>query len=455
MISFSGLATGLDTASLIDALMAVERQPINRLEATQSTLSSTASKFKTLRTQLTTLKDAVDALADHDLNLPTSASSSDEGVFTATVTGSATVGSTSIHVDQLATAEKTYSDGFSARDQTGLFGTGTLSIQVGTGTAVDVSVDASDTLDSVVSKINSAGAGVTAGIVYDGSEYRLRVTGNDTGAENALTFTETGLSLNLDEPGNQIEAAQDAQFVVDGFLTVNSASNVVDDAIPGVSLTLVGESSGATTQTLDVNLDTEALRSKLQTFVNAYNEVNSMINAEFTYTPGSAVSPTSLSGDSTLRGIQTQLRSLVGDVVSGTSGAYTTLRSIGVESDNTGALSINDTTLDAALADDPQAIATLLGGSDTQSGFMDEMSEALDLLVRTGDGVVSSRIDSIEGRSRGLDDQIARLEVSLDKREESLRNQFAALEELVSNLQFQGNQLTSALAGLSAPQANA
>ena len=173
-ITFGGLATGLDTAAIITQLMTLERRPIFRLEDKQQAYESQASKWRSVKSRLSSLTDKVSALGERKDVLSTTVSSSDEKVFTATSLGGAPLGATEVNVTSLAQAERTYSDAFSASDTAGLFGTGTLSITVGSDAAVDVTIDGTDTLQSVVDKINASDADVSAGVLFDGTNYRPR-----------------------------------------------------------------------------------------------------------------------------------------------------------------------------------------------------------------------------------------------------------------------------------------
>jgi len=445
-ITFSGLATGLDSASIIEQLIAAERQPIVRLQQRQRVYDTQADKLRSLQSKLEKLQSAAADLGERDDLLAATASSSDEGVFTASIGGAAALGPTSIHVDRLASAQKTYSDAFGDDDAAGLFGAGTLTLAVGDDDPVDVTIEATDTLSEVASKINASGADVTAGIVFDGTDYRLRVTGNDTGAARGITFTESGTTLGLDDPANEVQAATDASFTVDGFAMTRS-TNSFSDALPGVTITLTGESPDADPSTLSVSRDPDTVRDRMQGFVDAYNDVMRSINAEFAYT-GTPKGPESLSGDFTLRGIQSRLRSMVGGVVAGTSGAYTTLASVGIETSTDGTLELDAGAFDAALATDPSAVADLFAGDGAIEGFVASFDSMIESHVDSSEGILSQRIDSIEGRRDGLDDQIDRLELRIEGTEERLRLQFSTLEQLVSSLQNQGSQMTAALSGL-------
>lgn len=441
-ISFSGLSTGLDTSALISALMKVEQQPIERLRTQQGVYNSQAGKLQSLLGKLQALASAADTLSTARGALPTKASSSDESVVK--VSGTAgNAGTTRVEVTSLASSERTYSHALGASDTPGLFGAGTLTLQVGSDAAIDIAVDATDTLDSVAAKINASGAPVRAGLLFDGASYRLRVDGTRVGAEGAITFTESGTSLGLDDPAAEVQAASDALFSVDGF-PMSRSSNIVADAIDGVTMTLVGRSSGPVDVT--VERDGDVLKESLQSFVDAFNAIQAFIAKETTVVSGVAKGADTLSGDATLRSIQSHLRDVLA-VTRGT-GAHNTLAGIGVSLQRDGTLALDGSKLGQALSNDPDGVATLLRGSSSVQGVMQAMKGAVDVFAGTADGILTSRISALQGRSRGLDDEMNRLQRRLDLTEQTLTRRFAALEQLVSGLTAQGNQITAALDAL-------
>ena len=129
----------------------------------------------------------------------------------ASATGGASLGTYEIEVGALAKAGRNYTNGFTSKSQTGLFGTGTLSITVGEDDPVGITVDGTDTLETLVTKINASDARVTAGILFDGSKYRLQISGNETGAANALVFDDGTTTLGLADEGNQLVYSFDAR----------------------------------------------------------------------------------------------------------------------------------------------------------------------------------------------------------------------------------------------------
>lgn len=454
-ISFSGLASGLDTASLIEGLMQVERIPLNRLASKKSDIQTQRSRFEQIKAQLTDLRTAVQALDSRDEVLGTRIVSANEQVVTATSLGASTPGEFDVSVSQLARAERTYSDAFADRDVAGVGGSGTLTITVGSEDAVEIDVLSTDTLENVVAKINESGASVSAGLLFDGTDYRIQVAGTKTGADNGVTFTEAaGLNLGLDDPLNEFQSAQDAILTVDGF-TITRSENTVSGAVPGVSLNLLDETGldeagdPATVQ-VRVERDPESLKTKVQAFVDAYNKVASSINAEFAFT-GEARLGDSLAGDTTLRQLQRSLRDSVSSVVEGADPAYSTLATVGLESNSTGTLELDTTKLEAALADDSEAVFDLFVGNlslDVPTGAFTALDDLLDSYLADNDGLFDQRLDGFDDRVSDIDEQMERMESRLEQKEQSLRMEFATLETVMSDLQSQGSQLTAMLSGL-------
>lgn len=444
--TFSGLATGLDTASIIEQLVQLESLPITRMQQKQSNLESMKSRIKTIESRVDTLKGAAEAFDTRTNVLAASASSANESQVRATASGGAPLGTYNIEVSQLAQAERTISDTFAAADTTGLFGTGTLDITID-GDTTTIDVEATDTLASIATKITESGAAVSAAVIFDGTNYRLQVSGQETGSSKDITFTETGTSLGLDDPGNQLVAAQDAMFTIDG-LAMTRESNAVSGAISGVDLELTGITTSAVAVTVD--RDSDALQEKLQAFVDAYNSVQNGINVEFVYT-GEARTGDSLAGDSTLRGLQSNLSDAVVASV-GITGALSTFAELGINTTRTGSLEFDTDRFREVLANKPSEVVNLLAGNDTLGieGLSQRFSDLVDAYSDSSDGILTQRISSYDEQVRSIDDRILQMQVRIDKFESTLRTKFTSLETLVSGLNAQGDALNMAMASLTA-----
>jgi flagellar hook-associated protein 2 len=324
-----------------------------------------------------------------------------------------------------------------------------MSLHVGTST-YDVVVAASDTLDSVMTKIQASGAPVSAGLLFDGTGYRLALSGQATGSANALTIDEGGLTLGLSAPANVASQALDAQFRIDG-IPVTRPTNVVADAIRGVTLELKGQSAVGSTTHVDVGNDPSALTDSMKKLVDAFNKVNTFVAGEEAWT-GTAKNAASLNGDSTLRSVQARLRSALLSPVAGTTGKYTTLASLGVSMQRDGSLSLDAAKLATAVGNDPEGVAAVLGHSGT--GAMTMVAEAADYFTDASNGVITKRLTSMTKERRGIDDRIASMQARIDQYQTLLQSQFATLESTMSRLKNQGDQMTAALTALSNANSN-
>lgn len=436
--TFSGLASGIDSAALIKSMVSVAKQPITRLETKKTTNNAVSKKLTDIKSKLTALQTAAKTLDTRKETLVNKATSSDDKVLTVSTTGGASLGSFSLTVDKMAKAERTYSNGFASSSQPGLFPDDDFTIQVGSGTPASISVVASDTLESIAGKINAANVGVTAGLVYDGKDYKLQVNSNTTGTDSAITFGGVGATnLGLDDPANEFQSAQNARVLLDN-LVIESQKNSITSAIPGVTLNVVKEG------TVDVNIDRdpEGLKTKVDAFVKAYNDVMTTMNAEFAYT-GTQKS-NSLSGDSTLRSVQTDMRAIVSQDFSGLSSSFGALGAIGIAVGRDGTLSVDQDKLTKAVNSDYEGVGSILAGNGVDKGLTTQLIDKIEPYVQA-DGAISSRIKNLSQRNRDVDTQVARMQTRIDKYEESLTRQYASLEKLVSGLNSQGSALSAML----------
>lgn len=438
-ISFSGLATGIDTTSLVETLVQAESIPIQRLRVKQANHDSMASRFGTIKGRLETLQEAMDAITDS--SAPATVRSSGESMVRASALGDATPGAYSVEVSALASAERTHSDGFAGRDVAGYFADGSsIDITVGTDAAINVEVFAADTLDSIAQRINDSDARVSASLIFDGSDYRLQVSGEESGLENAITFAENGLSMGLTNPLNESVAAADAVFSIDG-LAMTRSSNEISEAIPGVQLNL--DSITNDPVTITVGSDSETLGEKMNAVVEAFNSVMNGINVESVF-QGQARTGDSLSGDSTLRSLQRDLRSTLFSALPG----FDTLSDVGLSTTQAGALEFDQAKFASELNSSEETLMQAFTGDGVTSGLFERLESVVDSYAESSDGLISMRIKNFESENRLIDDRIASMELRIDKYEENLLKKFASLETLVAGLNSQGEQMLAILGGL-------
>lgn len=428
-IQLTGLG-GFDASGVITQLVAIAKRPIDDIDTKKSQLDSASSTMSLFSSRLSTLRATANALSDATGYSSFAVSSTDASVVTS-ASGAAQAGTYEVQVTQLASSQKLRSD-TQASSGTALGMSGTLSISVGGADAVPVTVTATDTLGDIATKLAKSGARISASVLYDGSTYRLSIQGLDTGAANGFTIAQSGLDLGLDKPANLHQSAQDAKLVVDG-ISITRPTNQISEVIPGVTMALT---KVGVTSTVRVASDTTVLKAKIQGFVSAYNDI---VNAGHTATGYSGTKATNpvLAGESSIRRALDQFARLVGSAVPGTSGAYTTLGSVGVKLGSNGTLTFDGAKLDAAIVKDPDGVRRLFI-TDTglgASGVMKTMATTIDALVTGSTSPIKARIDALAAKSKRLDESRVDKQRNIDRYEQQLRKQFSALDQAMSKYQ--------------------
>ena len=453
-ITFGGLATGLDTRAIIDALLSVEQIPIIRLQNKKTVLSRQDDIYAQLDSRLDDLRTAVEALDTAGELSSFTATSSDESLLGVSAGGMASVGSYDIDIVALAESESRATGGYADQDATNV-GNGSFTITVdGTAHTVDLSATPTNTLQDVRNAINESGAPVTASIIDNGTgsnHYQLVVSSDTTGAANAFSVDLTGFTghdpalFNLDNSaatsagGSQLQAGQDSHIKVNN-LDVYRSTNTVTDVLEDVTFNL----NAVTTSSVQVTVstDTEGVKSKIQDFIDAYNDIISIIDGQNEVNDEGQTSAV-LFGDSGLRSVASRLRTALSQQATSTGSVYSTLAAIGITSDSDGRLNIDSADLDDAIEGDLEGVLSLF--TNTTDGLASTLKTTIDELADPVDGIIKARRDGIASRKDNIDDRIEALEQRLGRYEERLINRFASMEILVSSFQAQGAALSNAL----------
>lgn len=444
-ISFDGLATGINATETVDKLIAVAGRPKTLKEAEKARYENQKAAWTEVSTKATSLRDAVKNLWKSSSWANIKVSSTNSGVMTATAGYGAKDGTYTFSVEQLALNSQQASKTYDA--QSTLIGAGTLSVTVGT-TTTNLAVTAADTVTTLAQKVNAAKLGATASIIKDGSQYRLLISADKTGVENKVTLGgDVAASLGL----STLQAAQDAKikFGTDDpgngvtAMTFTSTSNKVDGVVEGVTLNLVSASPGEQI-TLSTSRDTSAVEDKIQSFVDAYNDTVGYMNTLTDYDTEKKVGGVLL-GDSTARQVADKLRSLI----SGTSlesGAFRTLRSIGVDLQDDGTLKLDTEKLSTALAEDYSAVETFF--RDASKGLASKMDEYLKKVTQPIEGISDRRVAALTNTIEDTQEFIEALDDRLKAKRDSLMEQFVKMESMVKSFNGQSGFLSSQLSGL-------
>lgn len=451
-IQASGVGSGLDINSLVSQLVSAENSsrsaPILRRETAATTK---ISALGTLKGALGAFKGALTPLRNLDVFSARKATSADTTRFTATADSTAAAGSYDIEVKNLASAHRLASNAYVGGSTTAI-GYGSLAISVGDESFnVDIAQDG-NTLEDIRDAINNApdNKGVQATLLTGTEGTRLILTSRKTGAEHAIKIVSSGgdgglAALDYDPSGtlNMVEKdqAKDASVMISGF-PVSSSTNVIDDAVEGVTINLLKAEVGVKT-TLNISFDSASVTTRIQSFVTEYNNMQSALAKLGSYDAESK-SAGPLLGDSLLRGIEQDMRRGLTNPVTGLTGEYKVLASIGITTTASGALELDQTKLTKALDSDPDAVAQLFGSED---GVAARLFAQVDTRLASGSDLDSRNASLKRDLDQIADDKEA-LALRMEQIEARYRKQFTALDSLLSQLQTTSSYLAQQLANV-------
>jgi flagellar hook-associated protein 2 len=427
MITAAGAGSGIDVESIISQLMNLERQPINDLNRKRQQLDVELSAFGSVKSAMSELATTARTLGDSSKLGPFVASSSDEDVFTASVTSGTAAEFHEVEVLALAQNHRLASGAFASVDAS--VGAGTYSLASGEN-SFDVTIDATNnSLTGLRDAINDSldNTSIVASILNVDGGSRLVLTARESGTANSISVNGGALGGNA---FSDITAASDAELIVDGF-TVTSASNAVSDVISGVTLNI----EGLGTAIIDTERDTESLRESLDEFVSKYNTLRENMNS---------LSDSELQGDRLPRNAESRLRTAFSEQLTLANGATMSPTELGFTFDQYGVLSISDTRLADAQKGSLEKFVDAFTQAET--GLAARFEDVLNEYTSAG-GLISNREDGINSRQRLIDNQIERYDYRLERAEQRYRRQFGTMDLLVTQLQSTSSFLASRLGG--------
>jgi flagellar hook-associated protein 2 len=429
-ITFSG-ANGIDWNMILNAVMAQEQVPLTTIQTQKQSLTTKSTAFSTLATKLGALGTASDALKDVSAFGGRAVTTTDGSRVTADAGTGSFPGIYDVVVNELARSQVSASSlDYAATDSVTTAGTLTVG-------GVTVTVTDGLTLQGLADAINSAAhpttahTDVTASVVSPSSgRYQLVLTGTDTGAANAFTAVNGptgGTSLTF---VNKMTAT-DALFSVNN-VNVSSSTNVVDDAIPGTTLTLL-KKDPLTTVTVSVTKNDDATKAKVQTFIDAYNDL-------LAYAQQQTSSSSGIGRDPLLRQLRSDLRNLVSSDYG--TGAYTSLAQAGVGFDRSGKLSLDSTLFNEAMSSSAVDVQRLFIGDGGTSGVFDAITSSIDQYTDAG-GLIANSRDRINEQIVALDGRLLSMESRLALRRAALQREYMATDQLMGQLSSQASSLSS------------
>jgi len=426
--STSRSGSTLDVPGIVSGLMEAENVPVNKLDAKISKSSVKITALGAIKSQLSTLKSSLIDLQTPANFSKQAAKFSNPSVANAEITATATAASYQMEVTSLAQPTIWNVSGFTSSVDA-LAWYNTSPDQTALRTSADATVFQSNT-----------------------GQYVLSLKSKTTGTTGA--FTLDGNSVIAPVTKTQYQSAQNAVFKLNGVEFTRS-SNVVSDALTGVTLNLTTTTAANTPITLTVSNDAVSARPKLDALVKSYNDLYALYKSQ-----------TASSMDVATRGIlnsdfsvTTMMRQLVSglmlpmtNITGGALTDQTDLSAMGLKLLDNGNLAVDDTLLSAASSTLQTRLAAgiRIGYSSTTRS---------DLATQIGDmifsgGLIQDRIVSETTTQSDLTKRKTTLQEKLVSVQARYTAQYASLDALLFKLQGTSDSLKSALDGLTNSQNN-
>lgn len=460
--------TAFDVPKLVTQLMAVERRPIDQLNAKIADYEARISSFGTLSGLVSSFQSAAKGISTSLQKL--SATPSDPGLFAAAAGNAAVPGSYAISVSQLAQSHNLVAAGRASStaaigDGTpttitfdfGAISGGTLTdglysgatfTSAGSGSASIVIDAGNNSLEGIRTAINAANIGVTATLVNDGSgtPWRLALTSSSSGDGRSMKITTSGGDgaidslLGYDPAGTQTLtqtlAAQNAKLTVNG-IAITSASNTVAEAIQGVTLTL--RNTTTTPASLSVTRDMPAITASASAFVDAYNALAGQIKSRSAFgTDGKGGG--ALAGDGTLRLMQEQLRGIFNTPASG--GTLSSLAEVGIAFQKDGSLKLDNGKFESAIAAGFSDVTHLFSST---TGYATRLEAWAKSALAPG-GLIDTRTQSFNKNLKTTNQQIDKLENRMVALQKKYTAEYTNLNLMLSRMNSTSTFLSQQLA---------
>ena len=431
-ISLSGF-NNIDFNLILNAIMDQERIPVTFLENDLRNLEGQDAEYSLLETKLADVGTATEKLSTTDGFAARTLTNSDPTILTAGSSDTAPIGAYDVVVSTLARSQVTASTStYADSDTTIVASGGTLTIG-----GFDVTIAGDVTLQELADAISATtDIPVTASVLNSGTNsYQLMLTGNDTGLANAFIITNAlsggaGISFGA----NSVEAS-DASLTVNN-IAITSADNTIEGAIPGTTLTLL-KADPATTVTLSVARDNQEIKTLVDNFTTAYNDLTNYLDAQFT--ASGEGSDTAIGRDGLVRGLRNSMRQTLSQAYS-VGGAFSYLAEVGIGADAAGDLTLDATLFDAALQDSRTDLESLFTGGGGAAGAFGTIETLIETYTDAG-GLLPNVQDRLDTQMQGLSNRIFDLEERLEVRRASLQAEFIAADLAITQLNSQLDSL--------------
>ncbi|MEG3131611.1 flagellar filament capping protein FliD [Pantoea cypripedii] len=456
-ISTLGIGSGLKLDEILTKLTTAEKQVLTPISKQQSAATAKLSAYGTLKTAIQSFQTANSKLQEAGLYTQTNTVSSSTA-FSANSDGKAIPGKYTVSITQLAQAQTLTS---AAKNDTKLpvgsdADSRTLKISMEDGKEHNITLSKDQTsLSALRDTINKANAGITASLIrVSDKEYRLSLTSTETGIGHAVkSIAVTGDDtlqgfIGYDAAANsngmtQNVAAKNALLSINN-VSIENSSNVITDAVEGVTLKLNDVTTG--NQALTVSSDSGKAKTAISDWVTSYNSLQDTIGNLTKYTPVDSGQDQdskngALLGDGTLRIIQTQLKSILAN--SSGSTTFKTMTQAGITSDPvSGKLKLDEDKLSSTLSVTPEAVRDIFAGDGKTTGIATVLATSMTAIL-SSKGALQGATDSISKKLNSLTDQYNKASQKIDNTIARYKTQFTHLDTMLSSLNSTSSYLTT------------
>lgn len=491
----TGLASGMDIDDIVSKLMQTERAPLDKLKQKKQTLEWQRDSYREVNTKI---KELQDYMSKNTLTYPSTyqsktVTSSNESVLTATGRASAPNSSSTVEVASLATAATYKANNYTGYTQ-GDYNLAFNVVAPGETTAktVNISVTSADTIDNVISKLNSSDLGVSAfkDKIWNGTEYveTIAFSSKATGAGGSIQAADSatadfmsgqlGFSLDADNKLTAYKEGTNAKVTINGFEMEKLTNNFT---VNGVTYSIKNTTAATGPVTTSVSTDVDGIYNQIKEFVDKYNEMVDSLNEKLKeekyrdYTPLTSEQKEAMSdkevelweekaksgllrNDSSISTGTNQMRTDFYTQVNADGKTYQ-LTEFGITTSSAyqmrGHLEINEDKLKAKIQEDPQSVAALFTSGSNSSAYSDK-----GIMKRIGD-TLKSTVKSIEAKAgnstMGTNDysigknlntistDITKMQDRLTTIENRYYSKFSAMDSAIQKMNEQASYLSQLL----------
>jgi len=446
MISSSSLLSATNPyEGAIQQIMGLEGQKKLQLQSMQRQERSKKSALNDVSSKLSTLNTTLDKFLNstsEQFNPLKSTSSNPDAIEVVSTDTTVPEGSHNIKVTQLAKNDTVLTDLINgANSDMNTTGSGSFDLTIGSGSAINISINTTgltnqEVLGAVATQINQqAGDQVQASVFnVDGTNYQLSLKSKETGQANQITLSNLQGDLQSLNTSHLYTADQlNAKFTMDG-ISFQRSGNLINDVIDGLTFQLNAETTNQ--EKINIDMDLDSAVENVKKFIDDFNAVNKFIRSK-TYVTDTGDRGL-LQSERSVRNISFDLReTAMQSVASLAGGSISTLADIGIEFEKDGTMKLSDTNkLNDVLKTNTSQVQQLFTASD---GIAQKMKDRIDIYIKGDNNVIDSIKSGIDQRIDRYDKRIESENKYLDRREKELRDQFAQLQQIITESQNQYN----------------